>query len=448
VNKPIKFIDCQTAQKISTFQKNESEARSYCRNFPVLFMHAKGSYMTDSNGQEYLDFLSGAGSLNYGHNDPEMQSALIDYITSNGITHSLDMHTAAKAKFIDVFNRYILKPRGMHYRMQFTGPTGTNAVEAAIKLARKVTGRKQIIAFTNGFHGVTQGALACTANNYHRASSISTLCGVDRYPYDGYMGKDVNTTEYLEKMLVDKSSGQDAPAAVIVECVQGEGGLNPASVKWMKNLALITRKAGAFLIVDDIQAGVGRTGSFFSFEESEIEPDLICLSKSLSGMGLPLAVMLIRPDLDDWNPGEHNGTFRGNNHAFITAAASIETYWSNASFEDEIAKRSELLNQSLHLILNANNNIITQIKGKGMMQGIEMRSSVLADQVVSECFKNHLIIETCGNEGQVVKVFAALNIKMESLKKGLAILESSVAAAATHSNPVNKHSEKYQKVNS
>ncbi len=422
-----KSIDFQTLSKIRTFQKNESEARSYCRSFPTLFTKAKGSYMTDMHGQDYLDFLSGAGSLNYGHNDPEMKSALLDYISDDGIGHSLDMHSAAKAKFIDTFNRYILKPRGLQYRMQFTGPTGTNSVEAAIKLARKITGRKQIIAFTNGFHGVTQGALACTANSHHRGPSVNTLCGVDRYPYDGYMGEGVDTTEYLEKMLNDKSSGQDAPAAVIVEGVQGEGGLNPASAQWLRNLAKVTRKAGAMLILDDIQAGVGRAGSFFSFEEAGIEPDLICLSKSLSGMGLPLAVTLIRPDLDFWKPGEHNGTFRGNNHAFITGAAAIEKYWANPSFERGITKRAEAVNETLNRILESNANVTVKLKGKGMMQGIEMQSGDLADEVVAECFSKKMIIETCGNEGQVVKVFAALNIEMEDLKKGLTILEEAVA---------------------
>ncbi|HEX4917589.1 MAG TPA: diaminobutyrate--2-oxoglutarate transaminase [Limnobacter sp.] len=436
-----KSIDFQTLSKIRTFQKNESEARSYCRSFPTLFVKAKGSVMTDMHGVEYLDFLSGAGSLNYGHNDPEMKSALLDYIADDGIGHSLDMHSAAKARFIDVFNRYILKPRGMQYRMQFTGPTGTNSVEAAIKLARKITGRKQVIAFTNGFHGVTQGALACTANSHHRGPSMATLCGVDRYPYDGYMGEDVDTTEYLEKMLTDKSSGQDAPAAVIVEGVQGEGGLNPASMAWLKNLARVTRKAGAMLILDEIQAGVGRAGSFFSFEGAGIEPDLICLSKSLSGMGLPLAVTLIRPDLDFWKPGEHNGTFRGNCHAFITAASSIEKYWSNPAFERGIAQRATIVEESLSSILKANGNVSVRLKGRGMMQGIEMASGALADEVVATCFEKKLIIETCGNEGQVVKVFAALNIELDDLRRGLRVLEEAVAKVSAKAAKDNKTSK-------
>ncbi|HEX5485969.1 MAG TPA: diaminobutyrate--2-oxoglutarate transaminase [Limnobacter sp.] len=429
-----KSVDFQTLSKIRTFQKHESEARSYCRSFPAVFTKARGSFMTDMHGQEYLDFLSGAGSLNYGHNDPEMKSALVDYLMEDGIGHSLDMHSAAKAKFIDAFNRYILKPRGLQYRIQFTGPTGTNSVESAIKLARKITGRKQVIAFTNGFHGVTQGALACTANTHHRSASASTLCGVDRYPYDGYMGEGIDTSEYLEKMLTDKSSGQDAPAAILVEGVQGEGGLNVASMAWLKNIARIARKAGAMLILDEIQAGVGRAGQFFSFENAGIEPDLICLSKSLSGMGLPMAVTLIRPDLDFWKPGEHNGTFRGNCHAFITAATAIEKYWSNPAFERGIAKRAEIVTDALKTIFERNDNVSVGLKGRGMMQGIEMVSGELADQVVAECFKEHLIIETCGNEGQVVKVFAALNIELEDLRNGLNTLARAVAKVSAQAD--------------
>lgn len=427
-----KSVDFKATNKIRTFTKYESEARSYCRSFPTVFTKARGSTITDMNGQDYLDFLSGAGSLNYGHNDPEMKSELIDYLTDDGIGHSLDMHSAAKARFIDVFNKYILKPRGLQYRMQFTGPTGTNSVEAAIKLARKITGRKQIIAFTNGFHGVTQGALACTGNSHHRGASANTLCGVDRYPFDGYMGEGVDTTEYLGKMLADKSSGQDAPAAILVEGVQGEGGLNVASAKWLRNLAKVARKAGAMLILDEIQAGCGRSGTFFSFEEAGIEPDMITLSKSLSGMGLPMAVTLIRPDLDFWKPGEHNGTFRGNNHAFITAAVAIEKYWSNASFERGIAKRAEVVNEALTAMLDDNGNIATGLRGRGMMQGIEMTSGDMADAVVAACFKRHLIIETCGNEGQVVKVFAALNVEMDELRRGLGILAEAVAEVSAN----------------
>src|SRR5690606_17560882 len=230
------------------------------------------------------------------------------------IAHGLDLHTAAKERFLEALEEVILEPRGMNHRAMFTGPTGTNAVEAAIKLARKVTGRQMIVAFTNGFHGMTLGALACTGNSGKRSGAGVPLSHVAHEPFDGYYGPDVDTAALLDQRLSDPSSGLDAPAAILVETVQGEGGLNAASAGWLRAIAGIARKHGALLIVDDVQAGVGRTGTFFSFEPAGIRPDLVTLAKSLSGYGLPLALLLIDRRYDRWLPGEHNGTFRGNCH--------------------------------------------------------------------------------------------------------------------------------------
>lgn len=263
---------------------------------------------------------------------------LLEYIENDGITHGLDMHTKAKGEFLHAFNDKILKPRGMEYVVQFTGPTGTNAVEAAMKLARNITGQQNIVSFTNGFHGVSLGALAATGNSHHRDAAGVSLNSTHRMPFDGYLGDNIDTTAYLDKVLSDSSSGINSPAAVIVETVQGEGGINAASLEWLRNLQTVCRKHGILLIVDDIQAGCGRTGDYFSFEEAGIQPDIITLSKSLGGYGLPFAVVLIKPELDQWKPGEHNGTFRGNNLAFVTAKAAIENYWA----DDEFSKRSSV----------------------------------------------------------------------------------------------------------
>ena len=306
---------------LAIYERMESEVRSYSRSMPRQFGRAEGVWMHDDRGGRYLDFLSGCASLNYGHNHPVLKSALLDYIAGDGITHSLDMHTEAKAAFLDALETLILQPRKLDYRAMFTGPTGTNAVEAALKLARKITGRQQVIAFTNGFHGMTLGALACTGNAGKRGGAGVPLNHVSHSPYDGYYGPDIDTAELLEQRLADPSSGLDAPAAILVETVQGEGGLNAASPQWLKRIAAIARKHGALLIVDDIQAGCGRTGDFFSFDEAGIVPDIVTMAKSLSGMGLPFALTLFRPELDQWAPGEHNGTFRGNNHAFVTASS-------------------------------------------------------------------------------------------------------------------------------
>jgi diaminobutyrate-2-oxoglutarate transaminase len=412
------------------YTRRESQARSYCRAFPVSFSMAQNATLTDSEGRSYTDFLAGCSSLNYGHNDPDMKEALIAHITRDGVTHGLDMHTDAKAEFLDAFERLILKPRDMDYKFMFTGPTGTNAVEAAMKLARKTTGRDTIIAFTNGFHGMTMGALAATGNAGKRAGAGTMLSGVVRMPYEGAM-EGVDSLAMIRAMLDNPSSGIDAPAAFLIEPVQGEGGLNAASSAFLKGLQTLAREHGALIIMDDIQAGIGRTGPFFSFEGMGIKPDLIPLAKSLSGMGLPMAGLLIRPDLDVWKPAEHNGTFRGNNHAFVTARVALEKFWSDDRFQRQTEAKAAFLTERLKeiaaLIPGAG------LKGRGMMQGIDVGSGDMAADICATCFEHGLIIETSGAHDEVVKVLAPLTIPQEQLASGLDILEAAVKAqSASH----------------
>ncbi|MFU8814631.1 MAG: diaminobutyrate--2-oxoglutarate transaminase [Pseudomonadales bacterium] len=409
---------------MSVFDKMESSVQSYARSIPQVFTKGKGSYVYDDEGTAFLDFLCGAGSLNYGHNHPFLKQKLIDYISVDGITHSLDLHTEAKAKFLEALDRYILQPRGLEYRVQFPGPTGTNAVEAALKIARKVTGRETVVSFTNGFHGVSLGALAVTGNEHHRGAAGVSLAGTFRVPYAGYLGDEMNTLDYFEKLLEDNSSGLELPAAVIVEAVQGEGGLNVASERWLKRLEKICRKRRIVLIVDDIQAGCGRTGTFFSFESAGIKPDIITLSKSLSGMGLPLAITLIRPDLDDWKPGEHNGTFRGNNHAFVTATAAIEFFWKDDKFEKEVLAKAEVVAERLNAL---GRRYKLERRGRGLMQGLVMPNGDVASQVTAQALQKHLIIETAGPEDEVVKLFCPLTISREDLDRGLDIIEHAIS---------------------
>lgn len=408
------------------FERRESAVRSYCRSFPVTFVKAKDARLTTDEGDEYIDFLAGCSSLNYGHNNDVLQKALVDYITNDGLTHSLDMQTQAKAKFLETFEQLILKPRGLDYVVQFPGPTGANAVEAAMKAARKATGRHNIIAFTNGFHGCTLGALAATGNKHHRGGAGIPLQGVTRVPFDGYFGDNVDTADQLEKMLDDPSSGIDAPAAILVETVQGEGGLNAASFKWLRKIQSIARLHGALLIVDDIQAGIGRTGQFFSFEKAGIRPDIVTMAKSLSGYGLPMALTLLRRDLDLWKPGEHNGTFRGNCHAFVTATAAIETYWADNSFEKEIARKSDLLAKSFERLAKKFGSAHASVRGRGMMQGIDVKSGDLASKITRQCFENGLIIETSGAHDEVVKCLCPLTISDDDFAEGLRIVTEAV----------------------
>ena len=412
------------------FAKHESRVRSYSRSFPALFTRAEGSRIFDDRGNGYLDFLSGAGSLNYGHNHPVMREALIDYIREQGIAHSLDLHTAAKADFLEALDGLILKPRNLQYVAQFTGPTGANCVEAALKLARKSTGRRPIVAFTNGFHGVTLGALAMTGNAHHRGGAGVELGGVIRMPYDGYLGEGVNTLEYFAKTLDDASSGIDKPAAVIVETVQGEGGLNVASIDWLQGLQALCRRHQMLLIVDDIQAGCGRTGRFFSFEEAGLQPDIVTLSKSLSGMGLPFAITLIRRDLDIWKPGEHNGTFRGNNHAFVTATATLKHFWADDRFAADVRRKSKLVSEWLTAIAREYPDQLA-VKGRGLMQGLSFARAEDAKRVSQEAYRNGLIIETGGPNDEVIKCLCPLTIDDADLHRAFDIVQAAVRLAMT-----------------
>ncbi len=408
-----------------TYTGRESEVRSYCRNFDTVFECASGSEMFDTGGRRFIDFLAGCSALNYGHNDPDMKAALIDYVGSSGVTHGLDMATTAKASFMEAFVDKVLAPRSLDYRLQFAGPTGSNAVEAALKLARKVTGRTQVIAFTNGFHGVTLGALAATGNRHHRMGPSVALSGVERALFDGYLGPDIDTSEVLGRLLDDPSSGFDPPAAILLETVQGEGGLNVASAGWLRQIAEVAKRHGALLIVDDIQAGCGRTSGFFSFEESGLLPDIVTLSKSLSGFGLPLSLVLIRPELDQWLPAEHNGTFRGNNHAFVTARVALEKFWSDDLLTHAVAGRGARIEARLRRLASSFDG---RLKGRGMMLGIDVGTGERASEITKQCFANGLIIETSGANDEVVKLLPPLTTPDSILEEGLDLLQAAFEA--------------------
>jgi diaminobutyrate-2-oxoglutarate transaminase len=395
----------------------ESDVRSYVRSFPAIFDVAEGAILSDEQGNEYIDFFAGAGTLNYGHNHPKITNALIEYLQHKGIVHGLDKATVAKRNFLQKFSDTILSPRNFEYKVQFTGPTGTNAVETALKLARLVKQRSNIIAFTNGYHGLTMGSLAVTGNDFYRDESYGVRTNVDHLPFDGYFGKDVNTIEYLRKVLTDSGSGVDLPAAIIVETIQGEGGINVASNTWLKQLEALCREFDILLIIDDIQVGNGRTGTFFSFEEAGIVPDMICLSKSIGG-GLPMAILLMRPELDQWQPGEHTGTFRGNNLAFV-AATEMFSYWETDDLTRSVEYKSNIVEKSLNQLNEDLPELDMQVRGRGLVWGVEFPKTGFASEVSKRAFEKNLLIETCGNNGQVVKFLPPLIIEEDLLNQGL-----------------------------
>ena len=417
------------------FARRESGVQSYARSFPRVWKRARGTELWDTTGRRYLDFLAGAGSLNYGHNNPILKDSLISYIERDGITHSLDLFTAAKESFLEAMEEIILEPRGLDYVVQFTGPTGTNAVEAAMKLARKITGRTNILSFTNGFHGVSVGSLAATANQHFRKAAGVALQGVTVMPYDGYFGDEIDTVTLIDKMLSDPSSGIDEPAAMLIELVQGEGGLNAARAVWLKRLAALCRRKNILLIVDDVQAGCGRTNQFFSFEAAGVKPDIVTMSKSISGYGLPFALVLINRSLDQWKPGEHNGTFRGNNHAFVTATAALEHYWSEPDFEAEVTKKSEHLEERLQTIVQRFSPDVIEVKGRGMMRGILCADPAFAAAATAKAFEHGLIIERAGAYDEVIKFLMPLTTTIAELDEGIDILERALEAVSQQARP-------------
>ncbi|WP_069387049.1 diaminobutyrate--2-oxoglutarate transaminase [Cellulosimicrobium cellulans] len=420
--------DAYAADDPTGFTALESGVRSYSRAWPVVFDRARGATVTAEDGTEYLDFFAGAGSLNYGHNEPRLKKVLVDYLLDDRMVHSLDMLTSARREFLETFESTILRPRGLDHKVVFPGPGGANAVEAALKLARKVTGRESVITFTNAFHGMTLGALSVTGNSMKRGGAGVPLVHATPMPYDDYFDGDVPDFVYLERLLGDGGSGLNEPAAVIVETVQGEGGINAARAEWLRGLADLCTRHGILLIVDDIQMGCGRTGKFFSFEEAGIVPDIVCLSKSISGYGLPMALTLIRPELDVWEPGEHNGTFRGFAPAFATAAEAIRTYWSDDALERSTTAKGALVESHFNTLVARYPDHGLASKGRGLARGLQTADGETAGRVCEEAFARGLLMETSGPSGEVVKLLPPLTITDEELRRGLSILDASLAA--------------------
>ncbi|WP_433662777.1 diaminobutyrate--2-oxoglutarate transaminase [Nocardia sp. CA-128927] len=414
-----------TAAGMTVFEALESNVRGYCRSWPAVFDTASGAWLRDENGKEYLDFFAGAGALNYGHNNPVLKRALLDYIAGDGITHGLDMSTVAKRRLLETLRDTVFGPRGLDYKVQFPGPTGANAVEAALKLARKVTGRAQVLNFTNAFHGMSLGALSVTGNAAKRAGAGVPLPHAMPMPYDGYLDAP-DELGWMRRALDDPSSGVDRPAAVIVETVQGEGGVNVARADWLRQLAELCAARGILLIVDDVQMGCGRTGPFFSFETAGIRPDIVTLSKSIGGYGLPMALVLFKRELDQWAPGEHNGTFRGNNAAFVTARVALEHYWSDARLECATLAKGARLERELTGLAAAVPGV--RVRGRGLVQGLAFDDASLAGKVCQSAFDRGLLVETSGSAGEVVKLMPPLTITDAEIGHGLDLLAAAVTA--------------------
>lgn len=403
---------------MTIFEQRESSIRAYSRVYPVVFKKASNACQTDTCGKEYIDFFAGAGVLNFGHNNPVMKQAVIDYLQNDGVLHSLDMQTEAKAAFIQHFTDVILTPRNMPHRLQFTGPTGTNAVEAAMKLARRVTGRKNIVAFEQGFHGMTLGALAATANEYFRGAAGVPLPYVTHLPFAEASNDNEALIMALRESFADESA--EKPAAFLIETIQAEGGVNVADKTWIQAIAAMAKELGALLIVDDIQVGCGRTGSYFSFDDLDIDPDIVCLAKGIGGIGTPMAMNLVKPELDEhWSPGEHTGTFRGQNLSFVAGKAALD-YFTDNTFMRAVAEKAAFMHQQLKPLLDSDPSL--QLRSKGMIMGLDVGNGERAAAIVQKCFADGLIVASCGIGGKVIKLIPPLTIPQADLLAGLNIL--------------------------
>ncbi|MEM1256715.1 MAG: diaminobutyrate--2-oxoglutarate transaminase [Cyanobacteria bacterium P01_H01_bin.21] len=409
---------------MNIFEKRESNVRSYCRSFPAVFHRAKDSVIYSESGEEYIDFLAGAGALNYGHNNDYIKQQVMLYLDADAITHGLDLYTSAKEKFLTTFSEQVLAPKGLDYRIQFCGPTGTNAVEAALKLARKVNHRTGIFSFMGAYHGMTLGSIAITGNKSIRAGTWGTSSNVSFMPYPHGFMSTIDTIGYIESVLSDGSSGIEKPAAIIFETVQAEGGVVVAPIEWMQQLRALCDKHDILLICDDIQVGCGRTGPFFSFERAGIVPDMVILSKSISGYGFPMSLLLIKPDLDIWSPAEHTGTFRGNQLAFVGGTAALE-FRENTDLERDVKAKATFLENFLNQEIKPIHEGI-DIRGIGLIWGIDLThcgDETLAKTIASRCFELGLIIERVGRNDTVLKILPPLSIEMDTLKRGCSLIK-------------------------
>lgn len=408
-----------------TFEKYESNVRSYCRKWPTEMVYAKGSIYKDIDGNEYLDFFDGAGALNYGHNPDYIKEKLIKYLQEDGIIHSLDMYTLPKEKFINYLEKNILEPRHLDYKILFPGPTGTNSIEVALKLARKYTGRPDIWAFTGAFHGMTLGALSLTTEEAARKAAGVPLNNTVHIPAPYSMGGNFDTIRYMKELIDDDHSGYEKPAAIIIETVQQEGGIHVFSKEFLKDLRALCDEYNILLICDEVQIGCSRSGTFFSFERADIVPDIVCMSKSIGGYGLPFAITLLKRDLDVFKPGEHNGTFRGCQLSMVAALAALEMTVEQdipGQVKQKEAIVKEYLEKEIKPLLKEN----MEIRGIGLSWGIEFNDGKLARAVLDKCFEKKLIIELAGRNDSVLKIMPSLVIEKDLLLKGLEIIKEAI----------------------
>ena len=429
--------------------QRESNARTYPRRIPIAIREAQGIYVKDADGNCYLDCLSGAGTLALGHNHPAVMHAMQDMMSANHPLHTLDLTTPIKDRFVEELFASLPSHFANHARIQFCGPTGADAVEAAVKLVKTATGRRSMLSFQGGYHGMTHGALSLTGNLTAKLAVSGLMTDVHFLPYPyayrcpfGLGGEAGHKTSsrYIEHILDDPEGGIVPPAGMIVELVQGEGGVIPAPDDWVRQIRRLTRDRHIPLIVDEIQTGLGRTGKLYAFEHAGITPDVVLLSKAIGG-SLPLSVVLYHESLDQWQPGAHAGTFRGNQMAMAAGIATL-----NYIQEHRLADHAQAMGDRLlsHLKqIQTEFPCLGDVRGRGLMIGVEVVDvnasanaqgnypayPALARRIQQECLRRGLILELGGRYGSVVRFLPPLIVTAEQIDRIGDIVHASVHAA-------------------
>lgn len=437
----------RSAEMLRRQEQRESNARTYPRGLPIAIEEAAGPFVRDVDGNVFIDYLNGAGVLSLGHNHPELVAVMAEQMTR--FIHGLDFPTPAKEAFVDA--QLSMLPASMRddVKMHFCGPTGANAVEAAIKLCKTATGRGDIVSFSGGYHGCSHAAMAVTGNVGMKEPIRNGVPGVHFLPFGGCARREPDNGvsdpgRYLDHVLRDANGGIARPAAVIMEMLQGEGGVLPATVEFAQQVRATTRELGIPLIVDEVQTGCGRTGTWFAFEQYGIEPDVIVASKALSGVGQPIAMIIYRRELDAWAPGAHTGTFRGNQLAFAAGAKAVEIVNRDGILANVVARGEQFLDLLEPLL---DNPWVTDVRGRGLMLGVELTNPTnglpagdLAVAVRTHALRNGLIVELGGRDDRVVRMLPALNITEDVVATSCSILIEAITecSAAMGSGMVEK----------
>ena len=417
-------------------EKLESSNRSYPKRIPIAFESAKGATIKDVDGNIFIDFLSGCGVLNMGHNNPDILGEIKK--SSDIIMHILDFPTKIKIDFMKQLLSSLPKKLKNKYRVNFGGPTGSDAVESAIKLARINTGRHTIISFQGAYHGMTMGALSVTSKVSHRKKVNPLIPGVHFMPYGSCyrcpMSRDskkcnFECIHFLKNALENPYSGIDKPAAIIIEPIQGEGGTYIPPKGWLEKVTEIARKNRIIVIFDEIQTGFYRTGKLFSFEYTNAIPDIITMSKGIGGIGFPLSLILLRKELDTWDSGTHIGTFRGNQLGMAAGLSALKLV-KRLHIERHIVKMEKLFLEELKAI-QKKSKFIGEVRGKGMMFGIEYVKNKatkepfpkLVKKIRKVCYENGLLVEIGGYYDNVIRFLPPLVSTEKIIKNGLSIFK-------------------------